>query len=481
MRDPGVGGSHGERWDGEHRAQLVLVAGFVLAVTFVALALLLNSAIFAENLATRQTGGTGAEAEQISGSVDRALQTQLRQINTNNTGNDSYTVLVSDLKDMTGNWSELSNRQLSTDGALLRVAVVQTTNGTRILHADRTRAWTAGGANDGAAEWTVFENVDAEDVRWYQMNVSRKDLINGSFDTVLSAVLTDAFHLTIENGGQEWDVYMFEGTATGNVYIMVEEPGDPELESITSLPHVQFLTDSCIVTEEWVTINLWAGTVDGTRCDQLSFVRNLSGSVTVEYDSATTSGIPRVKGTYDISLNTTAGVDHDNFYNPRTTGSSPYLLSSITHLRVERQIQRPDSVYTETTSIRPEPIPAPGAGDGPIPSVTFNESSVVDLGLVGSLDTKYAFDVNWQARDGGDNLRWVNVSVTDANDNLETWNRSVSGGIARGSETYVCNEDVLDSACSDTYTVVVTATDLRGNTNSTETEFDTGDDGVTLL
>ena len=54
---------------GSERGQLLLIAALAVAVILVGVALLLNAAIFTENIATRETGADGREAIDIRGST----------------------------------------------------------------------------------------------------------------------------------------------------------------------------------------------------------------------------------------------------------------------------------------------------------------------------------------------------------------------------------------------------------------------------
>lgn len=469
MRDPGVGGSHGERWDGEHRAQLVLVAGFVLAVTFVALALLLNSAIFAENLATRQTGGTGAEAEQISGSVDRALEEQVRQINDNSTVY-NHRVLRRQLSETTDNWSDLTNRQLSVDGTLLRASIQDTTNGVRIRHTDATEEWVN---RPGASDWTVYHDTPAEDVLWYRFTVDREGLLRATLGNTLGAVFDNVFHIRITNeSGTTWNVYVFRGNLLDdNVYVMAGRDADFDLTD----PFYNEVSNSCIANSEEVTVELWRGTVNGVSCDELSFVRNISGEVTVEYRNSD-SFLDDQTGTYEISLNTTTGVDESDFYNSSVSTDSPHILSTFTRVEVERQIQRPDSVYTETTTVEPTQPDPVEPSDAPRPTISISEPGAsLSLGVIVGTE----FTVDWQVRDANEDLDSVEVSVSpdpDTSTPGPPWTHSVSGSDATGSDLYECDEGGLIGDCPDQYTITVTATDEAGHTTTVSQEFTYTDD-----
>jgi len=112
------------------RAQLFLVGALALAVIFVVLAVLLNTAIYTGNIATRDVGpGTGVvvEYEQAAtGMADRSLRT----VNIEN--NSNYTNLETTFNDTVSIWSDRANTHSSAALADAHVSVVETKRGTKI-------------------------------------------------------------------------------------------------------------------------------------------------------------------------------------------------------------------------------------------------------------------------------------------------------------------------------------------------------------
>lgn len=456
------------------RAQLVLVAGLVLAVTFVALALLLNTAIFAENLATRQTGGNAASAETAVSTVDTSVGKILTYVNTNNTENSSYVKLRTRFTESVENWTESSNRQLVVDGQRLQVEVVGTTEATRMVHTNASRNWTSAGHDVG---WTLFRNVDAEDVRWFELNVSRKSLPEATLDTTMSALLDSAFNVRIENAAnEEWRVYVFEGAATGNIYTLVEEPG----EDFRSNPraYVDFASDACLVNADHVEIDLWASQVQDVDCQELSFVRSLSGDITVSYENTTSDpslldtslidpdNVTRANGTYDILVNST-NVEWNNFH-AASTDESPFTLTALGAATVTRSFGRENLDFTGTTTVAPTRIGGLGSADRPIVNFDVNDST----------DTDPEFQVNWEARDPNGDLAQVEVTIEDDDgDVVYSETHVVGGSDADGSDTWTGSDN------ESPYVITVEVTDQEGQTDTAEQEHyaDGVNDDVTVL
>ncbi|MFW6458634.1 MAG: DUF7261 family protein [Halodesulfurarchaeum sp.] len=114
------------------RGQILLVAAFALAVIFVALALILNTAIFTENLATRETAD-GHDAIDFHESL---LETGDILLRVTNEEESSYEALVSSYRDRIDNYSDAELAQGLTRGTLQNVTLLGTHNGTAINQSD---------------------------------------------------------------------------------------------------------------------------------------------------------------------------------------------------------------------------------------------------------------------------------------------------------------------------------------------------------
>lgn len=451
------------------RAQLVLIAGFALAVTFVALALLLNTAIYAQNLATRQTGGGGAPAEETVSTVDSSVGLILTQLNTNNGNNLTYHNLKDNFTAAVNVWTDSSNRQLGVDGQRIEVEVTGTTEGTRLVHTNTSRNWTS---KDAEVGWTLFRNVDADSVRWFELNVSRKSLNASTLDTTMAATLNSSFNVVIEDdSGNQWRIYIFEGAATGNVYTLVEEPG----EDFRGNPgaYVDFATEACLVKDEHVEMDLWESEIQGIGCNELSFIQELHGPITVRFENTTTDPgqmmdpVPRVKGEYDILVET-KDVVWNNFH-AASVHESPFTLTALTRATITRTYERETVEFTGTATVTPASIG--GLGVRRVPTVNFDVNDSSNL-------THDRLEVNWQVRDNNGDLKQVDVTIVDGDgDTVHDETYTVDGTQAEGTDTMVQGDD------TDPYTITVEVTDHQGHTATEKQEHDAdGDnDEVTLL
>lgn len=430
----------------EDRGQLLLVTGLVLAVSFVGLALLLNTAIFAENLATRQTGGDGAAVMATSVATDGAVAASIFHVDRSNRDGLTRAELRDELASDTGNWSTAAGRQLSVDGVSGSVELLGTTNGTRIVHENGTRAWTDA---DGDGNWTLYSGVDAGAHRWFTLNVSRADLPTMSLDDDVPTVMDHSFtvEVTSDTFSDTWRLHLFRATGTENVHVLVETPsGTLRDAGGTYADHVH---RACVARGETVDVQVWEGTVEHTPCEALAFAGELEGDVTVRFENATDGGgNPRVGGTYDVLVADTA-VSDAPYNDASANDDSPYSVWAITDATVRRTVRGASTNRTATATVRAEWMAEPSRDDRPLARFEVNDTS----------DTSTAevhYEINWQARDQGANLEWVNVTVDDGSATTTFTNR-VSGETAGGIDVFTCS-----SSCASSHTITVTASDGTG-------------------
>lgn len=137
------------------RGQILLIAAFTLAVTFVALALVVNSAIFTENLASRgEVAGSSAALSTQHGVVESVGEAMafanVYNYSSGGTLADSIEGSVSDIGGTGGT-------QEARGGQLVNVSYVSDQTGTRI--ADNDSSGTEFRSNDGREDWQVAEDV----------------------------------------------------------------------------------------------------------------------------------------------------------------------------------------------------------------------------------------------------------------------------------------------------------------------------------
>lgn len=126
---------------GDERGQLLLVAAIGLAVLFISLALILNTAVHTEAVATEDSNLRDERAAaQYQDSVRRGVGGIVTNVNEYN--HSSYEALNANLSDQIADWNGLASRQSAIDGTATNVSLTSTTNGTSIQQDNAFRDFT---------------------------------------------------------------------------------------------------------------------------------------------------------------------------------------------------------------------------------------------------------------------------------------------------------------------------------------------------
>ena len=154
--------SPGSRREGE-RGQLLLIGAFIIAVSFVVLALVVNSAIFTENLATRDEVAGSGDALEYRQEVTQSGGDVLTEINQNNS------IDTSDQDDKL----EENLGYINTQGGLQQSAqgrIVEIENGSVVIETgikvaqDTSRPFSNTSATSDfpavVTDWVVVEDVE---------------------------------------------------------------------------------------------------------------------------------------------------------------------------------------------------------------------------------------------------------------------------------------------------------------------------------
>ncbi|MFB6148450.1 MAG: hypothetical protein ABEJ48_02190 [Halobacteriales archaeon] len=312
MADVGrpVGTTDGQVSDRD-RGQLILVGGLALAVTFVALALVLNTAIYTENLATRGSdlAGGAAAIEFTDAAVD-GIGGAIEPINHNH--NDSHETLASNLTTAVDDWSTIAGQHAAFSGRSANVSVAAITNGTRIEQTNRSREFT--NASKDATDWTLVEDV--EHTREFRMNVS---------DDKLETDGPDAFNVTVTDGTTTWwfnvtedAVFIDNGTIT-----------------------------ECSTTGSSAWINVTAGQVNGTECSAMRFAEGISTPYRIEFKNGNNA-----EGTYTLIVdNSSLAPSPTGDYE--TSGGSPFAEHAIYSTTIRVTVVTDQLRYASNRTVAP--------------------------------------------------------------------------------------------------------------------------------
>ncbi|WP_049980475.1 DUF7261 family protein [Halolamina rubra] len=260
--------------DVDDRGQLLLVGALTLAVMLVALAVLLNAAIYTGNVATRDAGTGAGEAIEYEGEARTMAQASIDGVD-----GDSYAEIRGNFTDSVDGWDDLVHTHSAASLAATNVTTADMTNGSRIGQ-DTDRNFTD---DNGNSTWTVAEDSHA---RAFRLNVTQGDLASGA---------SDAFQVTFNDSTDEWGVYVHTNS-DDNVSVTVENETDTEVGSCTVDPG----------DDDRAVIDITDGTVAGQDCPELRFFENLSGTYTVGYVD-TLDGGEQVNGTYSLVVDQPEG------------------------------------------------------------------------------------------------------------------------------------------------------------------------------
>lgn len=307
----------------EARGQVIVVVALLLAVVFVALAVILNSAIYAENLSTRET----ADSIEASGAVSEAaddVEAAIRRVNAD--ADRSHEVLGTNLTAIVDARANASTDRHAVRGAAYSLSLVGTTNGTQIRQ-NTSRAFTN---ETGSGSWNLTE--DAENVRDFRLNVSR-DTLEETNESGLGA--DDPFYVYAHNGSGEWRAYVYRDDETGDVNVTVEADGE--------------IQRTCRVADvETARIDLTAGTLEGTPCETLA----LSEWKEDEWEAVgyrnVDAGEENVTGTYGLVVRDATIPD-----GYAEAPDSPFTADAIYDAEIEVAYVRSDITHNRTVRVVP--------------------------------------------------------------------------------------------------------------------------------
>ncbi|MBX0284868.1 hypothetical protein EGH22_00885 [Halomicroarcula sp. F28] len=268
----------------DDRGQILLIAAFALAVIFVAMALIVNSAIFTENLATRGETAGSEGALSMRADVAENVGEAMEAANRNDHGSvDNLTTAVNasirQISQQTGGQSARSGR------------VVDVTNRT---YTEGTRIYRANESN--------FTNEAGDESYQLVGDVARVDDANGT-----RAFVIEASSITAGGPTSAFEIRVQDSTASGNENSwrarIWNASGDNV--SVRTLKNDSGTTvvEECRVTKDSpgpnVTIDVTGGTIDGEECDALG----TAPSGESFHFGAGTGVAPGTSDTYDISFN----------------------------------------------------------------------------------------------------------------------------------------------------------------------------------
>ncbi|QGN07481.1 hypothetical protein Hrd1104_09290 [Halorhabdus sp. CBA1104] len=310
----------GQRREG--RGQIILLIGFTLAVTFVALALILNSAIYAENLATRSDTAAGGGPIEVRNEAESGVASLLAYVTAHN--NTDQSAITDNLTTAIDEYSTLAGRQGAVDGRLSNVAVESVTLGSRLVQPDSGRNLTN---RNGTANWTLARGIKA---RSLVFEVSDNRTTSDSCSPG-----GECFELTATSGGDVWRMAVYENATD----VVVEIEGAGGATTTYSPPE-----DS-----PPVRIDLGAGTVNGHDVPALQ-----ANVPAPPYELGIVHG-DLATGSFEVIVDDetiAASPDPDRYFEPGSSGSPRVTHAAYaTAIRLTQRSER--IVYNGTVRVAP--------------------------------------------------------------------------------------------------------------------------------
>lgn len=316
----------GER--GGRRAQLIVITALVLATVFVALALVLNSGIYSENLSTRETTDSQASVGYTQ-EAEAAVADAYRVANAG--GASTAAEARGAFADIVDSWAEARSREAAKSG--VSAGFERTAHVGWRLEQDVDLSFAPADDPD-AVSWQVADGADS--VAEFRMDVSREELYDArsGFDGTNS----EAFHIQIADAdGESWNLYVFQDSSNGE---MIVHQGDPS--HATDLDELRTNSShTCKQDVDEAVIDFGDERFqDDGGCTPLNFSDDLNGPLDIGYENVHDSvgGEERINGTYTLIVNgsgaagpTTNG-QPDHFNEPgEATPTAQAVVYSVTY------------------------------------------------------------------------------------------------------------------------------------------------------
>lgn len=454
------------------RAQLVLVTALGLAVALVALSLILNSAIYTENLASRNLDPGTADAVDARGNVRAGLGGLMDRVNDPTAG---YATLETNYRRGLGEWNELSSQFGALSGEIVSVSNATDgagnyiiDRGVRVVDGDAATDFTPLDSSD--YDWTVAPDVRARDMRFtVEGGLASADdsTVGGNLDDSYSWDGTGSvFFVDIDNG--EWRMAVYRNSGTNDVTIGVYNGSTDTYSTCSITP-----------ASTPVRINVGRATINNVPCEALDSVSGQSGPYDIHF-----ANTDMVTGTYELTVDRvidgtssevgafTDEVDRLNYGNhcsgPTYYGSGgghPYVAPALYSSQASLDF-RSDGV-TSDSRVR---IAADELSQG----ASTPRVSQFDVDDVSGTLSGAAFDATWAVADPDGDLSSVTVELLDGGTVVDSVSdSSLSGRTASGTFNLQHSTATLPAQ----YDLRITVTDAAGNTRTVTQTHQAESDG----
>lgn len=318
------------------RGQLLVISALVVAVSFVALALVLNAGIYSENLSARETGNSGVGGNAVELLTD---ETAVAMQKTNRAAEPTPDQAAAAFEATMSRVEAAISRSYARRGGVFAVTERSVTRGYSLEQTDATRPYTNA---SGGARWTLVEDVNR--MAGFALTVDHAQL--ASDPTSVAAVRDDTFAIRIADEDTEWRIFVF--TEGADVVVAGGEASEIDgLDGDAELTELPIYTDLCRTTAESATVDFVDGTLAGNECPALLFAEEVAGSIALSFDNGDMAG-----GNYRLLVADGAAVG-DGFAEP---GTAPFQAGAVFETSFVLTYEQTDVRYEVSRTVQAEPI-----------------------------------------------------------------------------------------------------------------------------
>ena len=312
------------------RGQLLLIAGLGIAMTLVVLAIVLNTVIFTQNLATREAVDTRSPVE-FTNAVDEGIGGAMTVSNFWNAS--GYATLDDAFRRSVTTWAGNATRFSASKGMATDARLHATTNGTRVVQ-PANGTWTS--ASDSGS-WTMATGIG--DTRRFHANVSRTSLATNDGTSLGSS---DAFRINVSDGSETWSLYVYRNASDANqVDVTAVDPSGT--------------TTTCSDEAAFVELDVTDATLNGVDCG-FAFADGVSSPYTISVEHGTNAGA-KYTLVVDRDQSGLLGALPTNTYHGQATEESPFTAPAIYSATMNVTVDRADVTYTRNFTITPDSVP----------------------------------------------------------------------------------------------------------------------------
>jgi hypothetical protein len=447
--------------EGPHsRGQLMIITALLLAVLFVGLALVLNSAIYTENLASRSSNDAGVcSASDLQQDLRTDFVEMIDKTNAR-TGTTDHAQISAALERDLGVYNNITTSDCVRKGSWADFNIHDTKNGTRLRQTNESRDFTD---TNGNWNWTLTSDVP--DGGQFAMAIQSVSLYEDDLDTTLSTLSSRAFavefHLSSYGGSGDgiWRVYFYRGSMSDNVYAIVEQP-DQNFSQMSLTDVDDIYNQTCIARGDTVSIQFSESLYGGKPCTELAFYDDIDAHEVAfknaRAEGALTDDTARARGSYDILIESTTF--NQTAFEPFGSGQ-PFYQAAITEMRYSASVDSNDARFTiENARVVPHRND-PGGILRQHPRV--EQLDITDRTADAGEPT---FDVDWEVQDEDGDLDRVELYLVHKDDEVivDSAEYNVSGHAAGGEDTL--KDTRLTGGTGEEYNVVITVVDESGRT-----------------